>query len=278
MKRNLSPVQALTRELIPVVGSFAPVAIGGTLAFDGGTGNFTPALVLTDGTSGATGTIATVTNTNGTLAYDAQSGAFEVAEIVTGENSGAYGTIVSDAEDGTAGVLTLSNIVGVFEDDEALIGSVLGAADVNGVLAATAGSLTLTGIVGVFGNNNAITDSSTGDADVNGTMVYAANAPTEKKGMGWSVAWTSPGLYTVTFTDGFAHVISAKATLQLNTADDKLCQIGTLVNAAGAGPILQIRIWDKSATGVQDLAAAHANNRIHFVAMMRDSAASPLYG
>ncbi len=275
MKRNLAPVLALTREIIPVVGSFAPVAISGTLLFDTGTGNFTAALVLTGGTSSATATIASVTNTNGTLDYDAQAGAFEAAETIEGQNSGATATIVSDVDGGTTGTLTLSNVVGVFEDNETIIGSVIGNAVVNGVLAATAGSLALTGILGVFANNEAITDSSTGAALANLTLAYNANAPTALKGLGFSVAYTSPGLYTVTFSDGFNSLISAKATLQLVTADDKFCQIGVVDLAAKT---MQIRIWDKSSAAVRDLAAANADNRIHFEAFFRDSAVKPEYG
>ncbi len=275
MKRNLAPVHALTREVVPVVGSFAPAAIGGTLLFDTGTGNFTADLVLTGGTSAATATISAVIPTNGTLAYDAQSGQFEAAEVVTGGTSGATAVIVSDVDGGTTGTLTLSGVVGTFVDNEVLTGSVVGVAVVNGVLAATAGSLTLTGILGVFANNEAITDSSTGAALANLTVVYSANTPTAKKGLGWAVAWTSPGLYTVTYSDGFNSLLSVKAQLQLATGDDKLCQIGVVDLAART---FQIRVWDKGAAAVRDLAAADANNRIHFVAMFRDSAAKPECG
>ncbi len=276
MKRNLSPVNTLVRELIPVVGSFAPVAIGGTLAFDAGTGRFTVAQVLTGGSSGAVGTIASQTVSLGTLAYDGQSANFEEGEVVTGGTSGAVGIVEADIDGGATGTLTLSGIIGIFEDNEALTGDVIGVAVVNGTLLPTEGTITLTGIVGTFANNEAITDPVTGAAVANLTVVYEENAPTAKKGLGWSVVWTSPGLYTVTFTDGFNSLISTRASLQLATADDKLCQTGTLVNTAT--PVLQIRIWDKSANAVRDLDAADANNRIHFEAWFRASAAKPEYG
>ncbi len=275
MKRNLAPVQALIRELIPVVGSFAPVAIGGALLFDTGTGNFAADLVLTGGTSGATGTIASITPTAGTLDYDAQSANFAEGEIVTGGTSGATGVIVTDTDGGADGTLLLSGVVGTFVNNEALTGSIAGVAVVDGVLAATAGSLTLTGILGVFQNNEAITDSATGAALANLTVTYSTNAPTSLKGLGFTAAWTSPGLYTVTLSDGFNSLVSAKATLQLATGDDKLCQIGVVDLSART---VQIRIWDKSTTGVRDLAAADANNRINFVLMFRASAVAPEYG
>ncbi len=275
MKRNLVPVQTLVRELIPVVGSFAPVAVGGTLAFDNASGAFTPALVVTGGTSGAVGTIATVVPTAGTLDYDGQSGNFEVDEIVTGGTSGATGVVVSDTDGGADGTLVLSNVVGTFLNNEALTGDVIGVAVVDGTLTTTAGTLTLTGVVGTFANNEAITDSSTGAADVNGVLTPSANTPTALKGLGFSVAWTSPGLYTVTFSDGFNSLISVKAMLQLATADDKLVQVG---NVDISAKTVQIRVLDKSTGTTLDLAAADANNRIHFVAMFRASAAKPECG
>ncbi len=280
MKRNLAPISTLVRELIPVVGSFAPAAIGGVLTFDTGTANFDPGVppadVITGGTSGATALATAVTNTAGTLDYDGQTGDFTVGEIVTGGTSGAVGEVASDADGGTDGTLTLIGIVGVFQNNETLVGDVTGAAVVDGTLAATGGTLTLTAIVGTFQNNEVITGGgATGSASVDGTVAYSTNAPTAKKGLGWTVAWTSPGVYTVTFTDGFNSCVSAKALLQLATADDKHCQIGTIDLAART---MIIRIWDKSSIAARDLEAADANNRIHFRVWFRASAAKPEYG
>ena len=347
MKRNLVPVQALVRELVPVVGSFAPVAVGGVLAFDAGTGEFTVDEVVTGGTSAAVGTIAAITPatskldfdagtgrftvgqvvTGGTsdavgtisaitpvtqkLAYDGQSGNFTVGQIVTGTTSGAVGTIDSDTDAGATGTLVLSSVVGVFEDNEALTDPITGAAVANGillpftgsltltgvvgtvennealtdpltgaavedgVLLTVTGTLTLTGVVGVFVNNEALTDPVTGAATEDGAITYSANAPTDLKGLGFTVAYVSSGLFKVTFSDGFNSLVSAKACLQLNTAADKLCQIGVVDLTAKT---MEIRLWDKSAAAVLDLAAADANNRIHFVAMFRASAVKPEYG
>ena len=94
------------------------------------------------------------------------------------------------------------------------------------------------------------------------------------KGLGFSVAYVSPGLFKVTFSDKFNSLISVKATLQLASADDKLCQIGEVDIAAKT---VQIRVWDKSSTAVRDI-LADANNRINFVAFFRDSAVKPEYG
>lgn len=98
---------------------------------------------------------------------------------------------------------------------------------------------------------------------------------TSRRGLGYTVAYTSTGLYTITFTDTYADLVSFEAQLQLTTGDDKLLQMGTLVNTAT--PVVQIRCWDISAAAVADIAAA-AGNRINFVAWFRNSAAKPTYG
>ncbi len=106
----------------------------------------------------------------------------------------------------------------------------------------------------------------------NGSSAIAA---TSRKGLGYTVAYTSTGLYTITFTDPQADLVAFECQLQLATGDDKFLQMGTLVNTAT--PVIQIRCWDVSGAAVADI-AANANNRIHFVAWMRNSAAKPTYG
>lgn len=87
-------------------------------------------------------------------------------------------------------------------------------------------------------------------------------------GHGWSVARTSAGLFTITLEDAYVSLLSATATLQLATADDKLAQIGScdVVSAK----TVQIRIWDISDAAVADV-AANANNRVNFVLCLKNS-------
>ncbi len=106
----------------------------------------------------------------------------------------------------------------------------------------------------------------------NGSSAIVASS---RKGLGWSVAYTSTGLYTITFSDTFADLVAFECSLQLVTAADSFLQMGTLVNTAT--PVVQIRNWDISSAAVADI-AANANNRIHFVAWLRNSAAKPTYG
>ncbi len=275
-KRNLAPLNALVRELIPIVGSFA--FNSGALPYDDQSGNFTVGLVVTGGTSGATGKIAVDTDAgttgtlkltgvvgtfvdneaitdsatgaatvNGSLAgsyvtlrYDGQTGNFAVGEKITGALSGATAVVLLDNDEGTAGTLTLTNVVGTFLDNENLTGNVAAV------------------------------------AVVNTAPVAAANKPTTLKGEGFSVAWTSAGLFTVTLTDSFNSFVAGKAMLQLATADDKVCQIGAVT--MGATHTFQIRVWDKSAAAVADPGITDDNNRIHFMVFCRNSAVAPEYG
>ncbi len=103
----------------------------------------------------------------------------------------------------------------------------------------------------------------------------SAIAGSSRKGLGWSVAYTSTGLYTITFADTFADLVSFECSLQLATGADSFLQMGTLVNTST--PVVQIRNWDISSAAVADI-AANSNNRIHFVAWLRNSAAKPTYG
>lgn len=71
------------------------------------------------------------------LAYDGQTTNFAVGEVVVGAVSGARGMIVKDTDAGATGTLILNNWQGVFTDNEALVGSIAGAAVVNGAQSAT---------------------------------------------------------------------------------------------------------------------------------------------
>lgn len=128
----------------------SPVAY---LKYDGQSGDFTANLVVTGGTSAATGiitadtdagatgtlTLVAVTGTfvndetltdSGTgaavvnltqyktLAYDAQVTNFIAAQVVHGLTSGATGTIQADTDAGTTGTLDLKLITGAFVDNE----------------------------------------------------------------------------------------------------------------------------------------------------------------
>lgn len=68
------------------------------------------------------------------LLYDAETAPFNVGATLTGGTSGATAEIVAATDWGSEGVLTLGNITGAFEDDEAITddGGAPGSATVNG--------------------------------------------------------------------------------------------------------------------------------------------------
>ncbi|MEW6263382.1 MAG: phage tail tube protein [Thermodesulfobacteriota bacterium] len=71
------------------------------------------------------------------LPYDGQTGNFTVGQVVTGGTSTATGTIIADSDAGTEGFLTLINVSGTFQNNEAITDPITGAAVVNGTLGAT---------------------------------------------------------------------------------------------------------------------------------------------
>lgn len=146
-----------------------------------------------------------------TLAYDGGTGDFTVGQVVTGGTSGAFGTIA--AVDGTtaSGTLTLTDITGAFQNNEALTDPITGAANADGVLSAIfadfysgtqnftngatlygttsgakatidavagtdSGTLTISSITGTFQNDEVLNAySAAAYADVNGELVYRLN-------------------------------------------------------------------------------------------------------
>lgn len=87
-----------------------------------------------DSASIASGTVDLVDYTSGTLTYDGQSANRDGDVLYTGGTSDATGTHVADNDDGADGALFLKNIVGVFENDEAIEGDDTFVAVVDGTL------------------------------------------------------------------------------------------------------------------------------------------------
>ena len=98
----------------------------------------------------------------------------------------------------------------------------------------------------------------------NGSSALSAAAV---KGKGFTVAYTSTGLYTLTLQDKYVDLISAVCQVQLAAGDDKYLQVGSY---SAANKTLEIRCWDASGAAVADI-AANANNRINFVLVMKNS-------
>lgn len=97
---------------------------------------------------------------------------------------------------------------------------------------------------------------------------------TSNLGSGWSVAYTSTGLYTITFSNKWNNLVSFTATIMLASGDDKHPQVGAY---SAANRTITIRSWDASAAAVTDI-AANADNRIHFLAVFSNTSVKPVRG
>jgi len=82
----------------------------------------------------------TQSSTRAVLNFDAQSAGFTAGETVTGGTSGASGTIYSVTSDGTTGHLELSSMSAALFEDNETITSAGGSATANGVLTGKTGS------------------------------------------------------------------------------------------------------------------------------------------
>lgn len=92
-----------------------------------------------------------------TLPYDGQTGNFTAGLTVTGGTSGATAVVVSDVDAGATGTLTLSQVSGIFADNEAITDTSTGAAVVNRTLASLITNGVWTGAT--LGSQTALTDS-----------------------------------------------------------------------------------------------------------------------
>src|SRR5512139_3143742 len=75
-----------------------------------------------------------------------------------------------------------------------------------------------------------------------------ANPPTTVRGSGFTVARTAQGVFTITFRNAYAELISAVATVQLASTDDRKAQIGTYDATARN---LVIRVQDDAGAGAE---------------------------
>ena len=91
---------------------------------------------------------------------------------------------------------------------------------------------------------------------------------TVNKGIGWTVAYTSTGLYTVTLSRVYYGHYGVLLTLAMNALTDTQLQLGAIDLTAKT---ILIRAGEYDGDGAIALVdiAAHANNWIHFAAFMK---------
>jgi hypothetical protein len=106
----------------------------------------------------ATGTDVSRVGPLDTLPSDTQSSNFTAGLVLTGATSGATAVIVSDVDAGTTGTLTLSQIQGIFLDNEVITDTSTGSATVNRTFASLIANTVWTGAT--LGSQTALTDTS----------------------------------------------------------------------------------------------------------------------
>jgi hypothetical protein len=96
----------------------------------------------------------------------------------------------------------------------------------------------------------------------NGTSAVSSSSV---KGVGFTVARTNAGIFTVTLDKVYGELVSANATVQLATPADTQAQIGS-VSLSGKTVVINTL----TAGSLADI-AADANNRVNFVLVVRDT-------
>ncbi len=87
------------------------------------------------------------------------------------------------------------------------------------------------------------------------------------KGKGFTAAWTSTGLFTITFTRTALAVISCWCTPQAHVTADLNLQFGDIDVVTARTAVIK----NAPAGVVADFAAANAQNRVHFGFLMATS-------
>ena len=107
----------------------------------------------------------------------------------------------------------------------------------------------------------------TGSFRPNGSSTISS---TYNSTLGWSVARTSSGLFTVTLDDRYAELVALHVSFALVTAADLNPQIGTVTVSMSAAGTFQIRALAGST--LTDI-ASNAANRVYFTAFLRNGQA-----
>lgn len=90
-----------------------------------------------------------------------------------------------------------------------------------------------------------------------------------RTGNGWTVARTAQGRYTITTDETFRHVVACDCQFCADTPTDRFLAPAVPGGGAGAQVTWEIDLWDVSAPGLVDPAAAA--DRIEFWMIMSTS-------
>ena len=94
---------------------------------------------------------------------------------------------------------------------------------------------------------------------------------TLNKGLGWSVARTGVGAYTVTLQDGYVGILAIVPSVQLNALLKGCVQLTGAIDVTTAKTfVIQYQEETAGALAAAEI-ASNANNWVHFVALLRNS-------
>jgi hypothetical protein len=91
-------------------------------------------------------------------------------------------------------------------------------------------------------------------------------------GLGFSVAWTATGLFTITLADAYAELVSATASIQMAAATDVKPQWRAINVTTATGGTLQLA---SLAIATDTDIASNAGNRVHFVLVLKNTTVKP---
>lgn len=89
-------------------------------------------------------------------------------------------------------------------------------------------------------------------------------------GSGFTVAYTTTGVYTITLSDSYVALVSAQATIAMNAATDLVPQWGAIDVVTAKTLVLRAN----AAATPTDI-ASNADNRIHFTLVLRNTTVTP---
>ena len=171
------------------------------------------------------------------LNFDAQTGSFTATNTITGATSGATATIQSVVDAGATGTLTLSNVIGTFQDDEVIYESALGAELLTDGVFAFTSKAAAKGVAGITKANPGVVSFDAAHGYVDGDVIFFdnLNEMTELNGEYWKLRANSGNTFELTTVwDTTSLDTSAYGTAE--TTGGNCAQKVTFTNwAAGTG-------------------------------------------
>lgn len=109
------------------------------------------------------------------------------------------------------------------------------------------------------------------------TIPTSATKLSHQRGKGFRVSRASAGVYSIHFDNDFGELVYANVNAQTNAVDDIDAEVGTYTPpTASANATLVLRVVDdEDNTRVAADLTDNENNRLHFIAIFRNSSLTP---